>query len=652
MNSDIQDKELSFDDIPGDLWDKWQKVKQYQSNIGLTKNIPTFVDFMEGRQWAPPTEKTKSLPRPVVNITKMIVRNKTSSITSSKIKLIYKAEREDVDTQKFTNFSDYMMKEMGMDALDAKAVRDGGIKGSYFYHFYWDNEAKGKLGSKPGGTRCELIDIFDIGFSNPKETDEQKQKWIIIATREEVASVRAKMDKNDKDLDPDAISEDELNSAYGEVEQEGSKLVTVLTQYYRKNGEVYCVRATKNALVTKPFPISPDVEKATQILTEDAPNSDLTDDSKRESLPRGKAYLYPVVVGNYEEREKCIYGIGEVEGIIPNQKAINHNLGMMLLAAQNTAWDKYVVSEDALQGQEITNEPGQVLTDYSKTGKGISKLGGSTSQSMNIQLVNILADLTRVVTGSTEVMTGEAISANMSGAAIAQLQSQAQQPIEELRERFWRVKEKQGKVLEQFYKLFYYKKEFVYPEVQKTKNNAGEIEEKEVNIPDMFSGEDYRDVEFSIVVEATAGTRSSAAGDINMLDNLLAKQMIDKKTYIKAYPKNAINNKTEILKAMEDEENSQIKQLTMQIQQKDEQLKQSTELLAKQKEIVDKVVKVIQENNQLRGILAQLYDESKNKINQGNEAIKQLKAQLLSTHADATDFARELLNSGYQTGNT
>ena len=38
-----------------------------------------------------------------------------------------------------------------------------------------------------------------------------------------------------------------------------------------------------------------------------------------------------------------------------------------------------------------------------------------------------------------------------------------------------------------------------------------------------------------------------------MLDNLLAKGLIDKKTYIKAYPKNALNNKTEILKAVEEE---------------------------------------------------------------------------------------------------
>ena len=140
-------------------------------------------------------------------------------------------------------------------------------------------------------------------------------------------------------------------------------------------------------------------------------------------------------------------------------------------------------------------------------------------------------------------------------------------------------------------------------------------------------------------MESTAGTKSSAAGDINLLDNLLAKQMIDKKTYIKAYPKNALNNRTEILKAMEEEEQGQIQQLTQQLQEKDQQLQQATALVAQQKEVVDKVVSVIQENNKLKTLLATLYTESKEKILQSNEIIKSLQSALTETEADATEFS-------------
>ena len=172
----VEVEEVVDRDNPTALWEMWEQVKAYQASVNLRKNIPTFVRFFEGDQWAKPTERTKNLPRPVVNFIKMICRNKKAGILSSVVKLVYKAEDEAVDTNKFTNFADYIMKEMRQADIDAEAVQDGVVKGSYFYHYYWDSEAKGKLGKKPGGVRCELIDILNIGFANPKERDEQKQK--------------------------------------------------------------------------------------------------------------------------------------------------------------------------------------------------------------------------------------------------------------------------------------------------------------------------------------------------------------------------------------------------------------------------------------------------------------------------------------------
>ena len=195
---------------------------------------------------------------------------------------------------------------------------------------------------------------------------------------------------------------------------------------------------------------------------------------------------------------------------------------MSLLNNQELAWGKYIVLPNALKGQTITNEPGQILVDYSGSGQGIRKMSEQAIQSQPLQIIDTLTQLTRVVTGSTEVMTGETLGAGMSGAAIAQLQSQAQQPVEELKDSFWLVKEKQGKVLAQFFKLFYTDKEFTYTEEQ-PKTNAqgvpmqGVANMEEVQMTDVFSSSDYENTEFSIVVEATAGTKASAAGTSTLL---------------------------------------------------------------------------------------------------------------------------------------
>lgn len=629
------------------LWNMFQDGQAYQSSCQLTKNLPTFVRFYEGNQWATATENTKNLPRPVVNIIKMICRNKKSAILSTPIKLVYRAEDENVDADKFTRFAEYILKELGQENLDKKAIDDAVKKGSYFYHYFWDAEAKGKDGIKEGGLRCDIIDPLNIFFANPTETDEQKQKWILVATREDVDSVKAKCDKG---VDKNLINGDESESKYNTIEQEGSKLCTVLTRYFRKNGEVYCEKATKSVVINKAFPIAPDLEGASKLLgfkKEDAPNNNLPDngDEKRLNKSTQKAYLYPIVAGQYEQRENSIYGLGEIEGIIPNQKSINFNLAMSLLNAENIAWGKWIVHPKALRGQSINNEPGQVLVDYSETGVGIRKSTEQTIQSMPLQLVDTLTQLTRTVTGSSEVMTGETIGSGMSGAAIAQLQAQASQPVEELKATFWLVKEKQGKVLAQFFKLFYESKDFTTTQMQQEMGGNGQQTDKEMQVADTFNSADFADTEFSVVVEATAGTKASAAGDINALDTLLNKGAISIKTYLNAYPKDALSNRTEILKGIEEDAQGETQQLKAQITTYEEQLKQSLQIVQQQKEVVDKVVAVIQENNQLKVMIANLRAEAVAKIQMGNEQINYANAKIQETTKDASEFAQSIANS-------
>ena len=654
------------------LWRDYQRGLDYQHASGLYKKLPEYVRFYEGNQWPAPTENTKNLPRPVVNMVKMICRNKISAILSARVRLVYAATRREVDMEAFNRFSDYIVKEIGQEALDKQAVHDGIVKGTYVYHYYWDAEARGRTGVELGGLRCEVIDPLSIFFANPREPDEQKQKWIMIAMREDVESVRAKADK---DADLDAIVPDEATDEnhYDVAEQEGDDLCTVLVRYFRKDGEVYCEKATKSAIVNKAFPITPDVEGAMRDIERqtasagertvedagpykenaegmDAPNGASPDDASGEAVtlrPKGtKAHLYPIVVGSYEKREGSIFGLGEVEGMIPNQKAINFNLAMLLLNAQQMAWGKYIVHKDALKDQVITNEPGQTIIDYTGSGQGIKKLVESGASQQPFQLIDTIMQLTRSVTGSTEVMTGEMLGANMSGAAIAQLQSQAQQPIEELRDSFWLVKEKQGKVLAQFFKLFYRDAEYSYEE--EVHYEAKLPTDMPTPVPDVrkkqvmhatFTGTDYDGVEFDVTCEAMSGTKFSTAGDINVLDVLFAKGAISLPTYIKAYPDDALSNKSKLLELIEAEKGDREMQLQQQLEQTQAQLAQSAQLLEQQKATVDNVVGLIQENNQLKALLGNIFTEAKAKLSAANEQIEAGNTKIAEVEGDALEFA-------------
>ena len=323
---------------------------------------------------------------------------------------------------------------------------------------------------------------------------------------------------------------------------------------------------------------------------------ELTDKKERHSPG---ATLYPVVCGYYERKDRCIYGLSEVEGLIPNQKAINFNIAMSLLNAQEVAWGKYVALPGALKGQTINNAPGQVLIDYSGTGNGIKKLQENYMQSFPMELVKTITDLTRSVTGTSEFMTGEVQGSGMSGTAIARLQSQAQLPIEDLRALFMSVKRKQGRVLAQFYKLY-------YPSYDFTVERDGKSEKKR------FSGEHYRNTDFEVLCETVSGVNASAAGDISMLDTLLSHGMISPEAYINAYPDDALTDKKKILERIRAEKNADDVSVKAEIEKLREQLNEAKETVERQNETVNQVLSIIKENKELKEFISKEYSNGRN----------------------------------------
>ena len=578
------------------LWSDYLNAKSYADTLGISSKIPECVKFYEGNQWAAVTELTKNMPRPVLNFIEMIVNTKVSNVLSSPVKLNFVADNDDVATEIVTNFVDYILKEIGMEELDFLYWLFAAIKGTSIKHYYWDETAEGTRGNYEGGVRCELIDPLNVVFSNPKEIDEQKQKWIIIVSRVDVQTVKAMADKG---VDKTLITPDvkESNAYLNDLEQEGSELCTLLTRYFRKNGEVYFEKATKSVVINKPKPLNPetiakshfeffDNEEGKDKIdspTANAPDSEL--ELQEEEIDRLKATLYPINVNSWKPRDKSIFGRGEVEGLIPNQKVVNFNIAMAILNAQELGSPKIVAKQGALQGQVITNEPAQTLIDYYQgNGNGFYPLSIQPFTTGLLQIAPTVLDLTRTVTNSTELITGEALSKDLSGVAIAQLQAQANKNISLQIRSYWRSKEKEGKILEQFFKLYYEDKEFTY-ELPSDKYQAlidennllpeGQRQPVSKIKTEIFNGRDYKDKKFSIIVEAGAGTEYSEIASMQMLDTLLQMDKITFEQYFELYPKTAMPFKAELRAIQRKNEQSENAQLKMIIQNMQQQLQQA-----------------------------------------------------------------------------
>lgn len=635
------DNKKSRQERAKETWKQYEEGVRYQKSINLHSIIDTNIDFYEGRQWGKVvTERTQGLPRPVVSFFGMIMDNKMSAMNNKPCRITYEADSIDEDSADFTAFSDYQLKEMGADAVNRKAVYNGVIKGTYVYHVYWDAEAKGKKGKIAGAVREETLDPRNVIFCNPTQVDEQKQKYIIIVTREEVEAVRENLPKGiDKNL---IVADDaDTNKPKQRKEQDGTEMCTVLVKYFRIDGEVFCEKSTRTTVIRDAFPLRPEYERIRKEMfgeNADEANADTPDtaedaEAQESDFSTYKPSLYPIAVGQYKPREECIYGISEAEGLVVNQKLYNVNLGVQMLQIQSAGMSKWIVKKDALRGQEITNRPGEVITDYSITGNGIQSVPSGTFSNASLSFLDTFMSNVRATTGATEVMSGEVLSANMSGAAIAQLQSQAQLPNEENRKAFWRVLEKVGRILEQFYRMYYYNNtEYKYSE---------SVNGKRVINNKIFAASNYDDVEFTVVAKVSSGTASSPAGDITVIDQLKAEGLITTRQWLEAYPADALSDKNHLIELVKQAEMDENARLKAELEQCNKQILTLDEMWKKVEKPLDAIQQTTNENTELKQDIAILYNE----LRKFQNSSQYLALKSKEYHDDASMFANEIANN-------
>ncbi len=524
------------------LWNYFKKGLKYQKDNKLDEKWQQCSDFVDGKQWPDPTKKTKNLPRPVINICDMILNNKKSNILNQNIKILFKpgemfganVNSAIIGSNIFTKFAEIVKEDLGQADLDDEAQNHSGKYGTYIYHYYWDNEVIGGMQSKYiGGMRGEIINPKYIFFANPRNKDEQKQEYIQIASIEKLKDVKAEAKKNKISTCENIVADHEIE----EDEYKDEEVVTVLTTYSRKDGRVIWEKSTSTSMVCEATYLNPEINSKINLDKES--NNEINEPDKPK-IGTFKNEMYPIVVGNHYKVEKSIFGRGEIENIIPNQKALNFNVGLMLLSVQQTSWPKLIAKIGALGKQEITNAPGEILYDYSReNGWGIKNMETPSFNPQAIQLTDKLLDLTRSVSGATEVSTGEVVGANMAASAIIALQNQAKKPIDMLQKTFYRTYKKIAKIYEQFFKMYY------------TDNRMFSYEEDGQQYAVSMNGKNFENFEFNATVEIGAGGIYSESLTINLLESLRARNTIDDDDLIELYPDSAMPFKSQLKKIRE-----------------------------------------------------------------------------------------------------
>lgn len=520
------------------IWKEYQEGLNFQRSMKFNTKFPEYERFKQGDQWPQATERTKALPRPVFNIVEMFVTNKKSNVLNQNIKMVFSSAETGVNSQinpdeqqlinegaqMYTEYAYNLWNELDQDELNDMCVEDAATNGTGFMHYYWDTSVSGgEIAPYVGALRGEVIDALNIFVSNPQENDIQKQNWVIISSRSELSvakSIAKASGLSDAEMMLIHPDEDCADEGYDTaiLEQDGSKKITILTKYYRKNGLVYFTKAVKGCVIQKETCLTPLIEEG--------------------MIQRG-IKLYPIAVFPWQRRKKCLWGYGEVEGIIPNQKSINFNVGMMLLSVQDNSWPKLIVKPGALR-QSVTNMPGEILTDHYTSGDGVKYMQPPNFNYMAINLVDKVLDLSRSTSGVTEVATGEQLGANMAASAIIALQNQAKVPIDNIQKRFYRTIKDVGRIWEEFFKTYYSLPRLItVDEVDGSQTAKG------------FTGTKYSGVEFKLKIDVGASSTYSESLGMATLDKMYDKDDISVDDYIELAPDNVMPFKETLKKRRE-----------------------------------------------------------------------------------------------------
>lgn len=529
------------------IWEEAEKGKAYQTTMGFRKDFPEIIRFKEGNQWPAPTKDTKNFPRPVFNITEMFIRNKRAATTNQTLTISYiplevDEEHKDKAREGANNYGDYskvVWENVDQDELNNEFVDDALTLGTGVLHYFWDSKAQGgNILKYMGELKGEIIDILNIYFSNPRNRNIQQQEYIIIETRMNVKDAKILAKENGaNELDLELIKSDDYKDVYdNDYKVQNDNDVTVLIKYYKKDGVVFFSKSTRSVMLV-------DEQELTPVVTEEA-----TIDTDQERKV-AKMTLYPIVLLTYKRRKKCIYGIGEAQDIIPVNKLYNQLKGMIALHVIRNGNPNILAKPGALK-QKLTNASGQTIIDYYMGGgDGIKYMQPPNFSGEYSKIATEIFEMSRIITGNTEVASGETLGANMAASAIIALQNQAKTPIKEFQARYFSAMKEVGDIFCQFYKTFY------------STTRSMSVEKNGVMETKTFRGTDYANIDFKTKVEVASSAEKESL-IMSILENMKSAGDITKEQYVDLAPESVMPQKAKI-KELWENENKQ-KQLLVQ----------------------------------------------------------------------------------------
>lgn len=560
------------------------KHQEYMASTGIEEYIKLCQRFYNGDQWD--DDNDDNMIRTTINFISYSSNNKASKINGTPQYIVF-TSNNGKDCTHLQRFDEYNLKKLQETTFNFQTLLDGENNGTAISYFRWDEDDTSYKGIYKGGLVQEQIDILRFAIANPYISNIQNQKWVEFWFKAEIDQVRDMIHRDNKEEEKalrKLIKPDKDNSTFGEEYNEefiSHGLVTVYVRFFRINGEVFHMSSTKHVDINEyPQAMSPIVNKSIKQYArklidewkEQQKNPDNKDEISYNAIcdygidyedmisqitsydefkdetykeVKEKFNLYPFGRLVLYHVNNSFYGRSDVKDKIPSQKAVNFNMSMMMKCIENNAYNKIFVKDGALQGQTITNEPSQILTDYTRmtNGWGIKFAESQPLPNGVAEFTSNFIEMVRTFGGFNQVMDGSITNQNISGYALQQQIKQANSTIEQQQQIFWAYLQDKAAIRLLFYKFFVDEATYTYElddsEVEENELYRQQLKQKKeqtgsLNIGDIdvdtpvkkwqiakLTGQELLGNDYDISIDVQQGMLNSELSEAQIWDTLI-----------------------------------------------------------------------------------------------------------------------------------
>ena len=477
----------------GEVWNEYEKALMYNDAIDLPTRIKNNQNFFIGKQWE--GVKAPDMDKPVFNIFKRVINYFIAMLVSDNIGVSLSLFNRAEDST--TRISLGIIKEQIAQILEynrftkvsRNVLKSAAVDGDACIHVYFDAEEETGREGEEGFIKLEEIDSLNIFFGNPNIHDVQEQPYIILARRRLVGDVKDELISEGRREEADAVKSD-LPSDYEYSEEHYyDDKVTVLRKYWKENKHIYYMESTHDVILKK-----------------------ATDTGLK---------LYPICYMSWERMRNCYHGISAIEGLIPNQIAINKMAAMAQQFIKQQAFPRIFFDETKIQKWVggikpfgVNGNPKDVIfPDYHNT---------NMSAQVSEYFVRFM-DNTKELMGASDASLGNITNPDNTSAIIATQKATAV-PLELVKQEYYQFVEDFVRVTIDQMRARYGLRTVL------GKNENGDDEE----IP--FDFEQLNEWVLSLNVDIGQAAYWNEMTGIDTLSKLVERDMIDTVTYLESIP--------------------------------------------------------------------------------------------------------------------